>query len=214
MPFDSEYEPKLRQALAVQGVTNKADIEALKAKIAEQQKKLDKLVASGLNTNANSDLIEKQAAKVNQNLEALKAQLGTGGDAETKIELLNTLISYLDVNSKAAFNIAQSEAGQLLAPFGGQAGSSGAVGQCGTPNSLGMVFCPIPRGTFTMGSPNAEAGRGNNEGPEHQVTFKDWRCDFSSSRRCQSMEMMATEVTQAMWSSIMGNNPSNDEAWK
>jgi formylglycine-generating enzyme required for sulfatase activity len=195
MAFDSEYEPKLKQALAVQGVTNKADIDALKAKIAVQQNKLDKLVASGLNTNANSDLIEKQAAKVNQNLEALKAQLGTGGDAETKIELLNTLISYLDVNSKAAFNIAQSEAGQLLAPFGGQAGSSGAVGQCGTPNSLGMVFCPIPRGTFTMGSPQNETDRNNDE-TQHQVTLSK---DF---------EMMATEVTQAMWSSIVGSSPS------
>jgi formylglycine-generating enzyme required for sulfatase activity len=195
MPFDSEYEPKLKAALSIQGVTNRADIDALKAKIAVQQNKLDKLVASGLNSNANSDLIEKQAAKVNQNLEALKAQLGTGGDAETKIALLSALISYLDVNSQEAFNIAQSEAGQLLTPFGGQAGSSGAVGQCGAPNSLGMVFCPIPGGTFTMGSPQNETGRSSLE-TQHQVTLSK---DF---------EMMATEVTQAMWSSIVGSSPS------
>lgn len=218
MQFDSEYEPKLKQTIGDQGVTNKADIDALKARITVQQNKLDKLVAIGLKTNVNSEHIEKQAAKVNQNLEALKAQLGADSDAETKIALLNTLISYLQVNSTARFNIAESEAGQLLAPFWGR---SGAVGQCSTPNSLDMVFCPIPSGTFCMGSPDgvtkcpngldkprpAEVGRRNGE-TQHPVTLSK---DF---------EMMATEVTQAMWKKTcrgqctVGDNPSkfNDPA--
>ncbi len=149
MPFDSEYEPKLKKAIAVQGITNKADIDALKAKIAEQQKKLEKLDASRSNPKANSDLLKKQYDKVNQNLEVLKTQLGPDGDAETKVELLNLLISYLDVNSQVALNIAESEAGQLLAPF------------C-SPNSLGMEFC-------RMGSPKTEGG----SNPQDQVTLKN-----------------------------------------
>src|ERR1044071_2830542 len=31
---------------------------------------------------------------------------------------------------------------------------------------------PIPGGTFTMGSPATEAGRGNDEGPQCQVTIR------------------------------------------
>lgn len=70
----------------------------------------------------------------------------------------------------------------------------------------GSVFrdcsdCPemvvIPKGGFTMGSPSAEAGRSDDEGPLHQVKSK------------RAFAMSKTEVTQAQWAALMGNNPSN-----
>src|SRR5262249_51348096 len=63
-------------------------------------------------------------------------------------------------------------------------------------NGVGMTLKRIPRGTFTMGSPAGEKGRGDNE-HQHEVTFSK---DFFIG---------TTEVTQAQWQKVMGNNPSS-----
>lgn len=63
-------------------------------------------------------------------------------------------------------------------------------------NSLGMTFNLIPAGTFTMGSPEDELGRGSNE-TQHQVTLTN---DYY---------MQTTEVTQGQWKAVMGSNPSS-----
>jgi len=66
-------------------------------------------------------------------------------------------------------------------------------------NSLGQTFIAIAPGTFMMGSPAEEAGR---EGDEtlHEVTLK------------QKFYMMTTEVTQGQWQTLMGTNPSANNA--
>ena len=38
-------------------------------------------------------------------------------------------------------------------------------------NSLGMPFVVVPAGSFTMGTPPGEWGRGRNEGPQREVTI-------------------------------------------
>ncbi len=55
----------------------------------------------------------------------------------------------------------------------------------------GMNFVGIPAGSFVMGSPENELGRGLDEGPQYFVYF-------------DSFEMMTTEVTQAMWEEVTG----------
>ena len=60
-----------------------------------------------------------------------------------------------------------------------------------TVNKFGMEFVTIPGGSFDMGSDD-----GSNMKPVHHVTLK-------------SFKMMATEVTQGQWQTIMGVNPSN-----
>ena len=62
-------------------------------------------------------------------------------------------------------------------------------------NSLGMLFAPIPKGTFLMGSPNTEAERGADEA-QHEVVIT------------QDFHLGANEVTQAQFQKIMGENPS------
>ena len=52
-----------------------------------------------------------------------------------------------------------------------------------------------PPGTFMMGSPKSEVGRGDDE-TQHQVTLT------------RGFWMLETEVTQLMWESVMANNPS------
>jgi formylglycine-generating enzyme required for sulfatase activity len=56
-------------------------------------------------------------------------------------------------------------------------------------------FVRIEPGSFTMGSPGSEEGRDNDEA-QHAVTLTRGFC------------LMATEVTQGQWRSVMGSNPS------
>lgn len=62
-------------------------------------------------------------------------------------------------------------------------------------NSLGQEFKLIPAGTFTMGSPSDEPGRGSDE-IQHRVTLT------------QPFYMQATEVTLKQWEALMGSNTS------
>ena len=58
-----------------------------------------------------------------------------------------------------------------------------------------LEMVAIPGGTFTMGSPENEADRGSDEGPQHEVTVPDFF-------------MGQYEVTQAQYAAVMGNNPA------
>ena len=62
------------------------------------------------------------------------------------------------------------------------------------------AFRWCPSGSFRMGSPQDEAGRNDNE-TLHQV-------------KLSGFWMLETEVTQMMWVSVMGNNPSNFKGMK
>jgi formylglycine-generating enzyme required for sulfatase activity len=60
------------------------------------------------------------------------------------------------------------------------------------PGGVEMIFAYIPAGKFQMGSTNGI----ENEKPVHAV------------RISQGFQMQTTEVTQAQWEAVMGNNPS------
>ena len=63
-----------------------------------------------------------------------------------------------------------------------------------------MEFVLIEPGTFAMGSPATEEGRGSNEGPVHEVTLS------------QPFFLGKYEVTQGQWTAVMGANPSHFSA--
>jgi formylglycine-generating enzyme required for sulfatase activity len=63
-------------------------------------------------------------------------------------------------------------------------------------NGVTLEMAAITGGTFMMGSPENEAGRQNNESPQHQVTVP-------------SFFMGKYPVTQAQYQAIMGTNPSH-----
>ena len=66
-----------------------------------------------------------------------------------------------------------------------------------TINDVEYAFRWCPPGTFMMGSPEGEhPGRGDDE-RQHQVTLS------------HGFWMLETQVTQAMWESVMENNPSH-----
>jgi len=70
----------------------------------------------------------------------------------------------------------------------------GEAGKCmvKTVDGIEYAFRWCPAGTFTMGSPSNEWGRVSDEGPQHKVTLT------------KGFWMLETEVTQAMWESVMG----------
>lgn len=61
---------------------------------------------------------------------------------------------------------------------------------------IAVRFRYIPPGRFLMGSPESEAGRDHDEGPQHEVTWTQgyWLAD--------------SPCTQAVWERVMGGNPS------
>ncbi len=61
----------------------------------------------------------------------------------------------------------------------------------------GMVLLPMAPGTFLMGSPESEAGRYENEGPQHSVTLS------------RAFWVGKYPVTQAEYEKMMGTNPSH-----
>ena len=63
-------------------------------------------------------------------------------------------------------------------------------------NDVEYAFRWCPAGTYQMGSPRDEENRSDNE-TLHRVTLT------------QGFWMLETPVTQMMWVSVMGNNPSN-----
>ena len=64
-------------------------------------------------------------------------------------------------------------------------------------NSLGMKFALIQSGTFLMGSPPDEAGRGSDEGPQHEVTI------------ARPFYLAIYPVTQEQYQRVMRTNPSH-----
>jgi formylglycine-generating enzyme required for sulfatase activity len=63
-------------------------------------------------------------------------------------------------------------------------------------NKIGMKFVLIPAGAFTMGSPDSEKGRQNDE-EQHRVIIT------------KSFYMSETEVTQGQWDRLVTPNPSS-----
>jgi len=63
-------------------------------------------------------------------------------------------------------------------------------------DSVKMEFLWIPRGIFTMGSPDDEDGRWRSEGPVHRVTIR------------KGFWMGKHEVTQEQYWQVTGSNPS------
>jgi formylglycine-generating enzyme required for sulfatase activity len=63
-------------------------------------------------------------------------------------------------------------------------------------NASGMTMVKIPPGDFTMGSPDSEEGREDNEGPTGKVTLT------------RPFYISTTEVTQGQYLEIMGSTPS------
>ncbi|MGN1242561.1 MAG: formylglycine-generating enzyme family protein [Alloprevotella sp.] len=65
-----------------------------------------------------------------------------------------------------------------------------------TVNGVSFKMIAVKGGTFTMGATSEQTGAFSNESPTHSVTLSDYYIG-------------ETEVTQELWTAVMGSNPSN-----
>ena len=65
-----------------------------------------------------------------------------------------------------------------------------------TANGVSFTMIAVKGGTFTMGATSEQTGAASDESPTHGVTLSDYYIG-------------ETEVTQELWSAVMGSNPSN-----
>jgi len=70
-------------------------------------------------------------------------------------------------------------------------------GQAWTVPDLSLEMTHIRAGSFTMGSPSSEEGRFDSESPQTMVKLT------------KGYWLGKTQITQAQWEALMGNNPSN-----
>jgi len=89
------------------------------------------------------------------------------------------------------------EAGRKLQPLPkSKFSSSGKRLTLNLGKGVTMKFTRIPAGKFLMGSPETEKDRSRDEGPQRRVTIS------------KPFYMGVTEVTQAQYQAVMGENPS------
>lgn len=130
-------------------------------------------------------------------MEAFKK--GEGGDeasVQTAITLMEEALAlndepgngYLPTTFKAKLEELQKEPKRTDAPPAGTRKTLEIDG-------IEYAFRYCPAGTFQMGSPESEKDRFTNE-TQHDVTLTN------------GFWTLETEVTQAMWKSVMGSNPS------
>ena len=65
-----------------------------------------------------------------------------------------------------------------------------------TVNGVSFKMIAVKGGTFTMGATSEQTGATSDESPTHSVTLSDYYIG-------------ETEVTQELWSAVMGSNPSH-----
>ena len=101
-----------------------------------------------------------------------------------------------DVNQDGAVDVA--DIATIIDKMAGKENKPGET-QTFTVNGVSFTMIGVEGGTFMMGNDNSDALR--NEKPVHQVTVS-------------SFSIGQTEVTQALWYSVMGTNPSQFKSMK
>jgi len=131
--------------------------------------------------------------------EILASVIGSSGDLQDfqKVEVSEKMKSMVVKHrelAKSAKEKAEREAAEAVERFAGK--QAGQEKSFEIAPGVKMTFCWCPAGNFTMGSPESEEDRGSDE-KQVKVTLT------------KGFWMAKTEVTQAQWSAVMGNNPSN-----
>jgi formylglycine-generating enzyme required for sulfatase activity len=177
----TEYELGLRRyilSLRPGGAPTTPENPGLVKLLEDKISRINARLAQGGLSDAERREFESQLVDLNRQLVVAR---GTRLNAEEQGRF-DFIMQKLNSSDDVTFEEGETNFRLAIAPFGGI--------------SSPMTFVKIPAGTFMMGSPATESGRGSDEGPQHQVTIS------------KGFELQATEVTQGQWVAVMGSNPS------
>ena len=138
---------------------------------------------------------------ISRNAEMIKGDVNN--DGEVNIADINAVIDVIlgggnnasaDVNKDGEINIA--DVNTIINIILGGGAPTPSETETISVNGVAFKMVKVEGGTFTMGAtPEQGSDAGENEYPAHQVTLS-------------SFSIGETEVTQALWQAVMGNNPS------
>lgn len=184
-----DYSPAMQQKLAIyrKGETgNTADL----LKQQEQLQAGIRQIQAFINAYGSANADTAQLSQLQQQLASVNAQLGDSSQLGQIVQEINGLVDNLVDQI-----IGQPKLTKFVYSSDKQGFEFNILRAYIRSPGLSATFARIPRGTFQMGSPAAEAGRFSDE-TVHAVTIAH---DF---------EMEATDVTQLQWFLQMGYNPS------
>ena len=138
---------------------------------------------------------------ISRNAEMIKGDVNN--DGEVNIADINAIIDVIlgggnnasaDVNNDGEINIA--DVNVIIDIILGGCAPTPFETETISVNGVAIKMVKVEGGTITMGAtPEQGSDAGENEYPAHQVTLS-------------SFSIGETEVTQALWQAVMGNNPS------
>lgn len=120
LDYQTEYLPRLKASIGFSSdqPTTLKEVEELQKKLASHKDRLDGYRGLGSKEGVDTKKLDEQILAVETKIAQISAMLGPKGAAATdKIKFLDALLEFLNVNSKAAYNIAEPNAGHLLNPF-------------------------------------------------------------------------------------------------
>jgi formylglycine-generating enzyme required for sulfatase activity len=195
------YEPIEGAATASMSISNESDIQS--------EEELYKILASVLGSSG--DLQDFQKVEVSEKMKTMVAkyrELAKSAKEKAEREAAEAKAKAereaAEAKAKAEREVAEAKAkaerdaseakAKLTAEIG--AGRVGATLGVPLPRKMVIPFAYCPAGSFMMGSPSSENDRRSNEN-QVRVTIT------------KGFWMAKTELTQAQWTAIMSNNPSN-----
>jgi len=177
--------------------------EALREQIATLKETVELLRAQG----SANEALRAQVERMEEALETAEGALAAAEsdevdrpEATTPGSMASEAAEEEENSGRPAMVARPIDPGGLPGGSGGFAAGSGMdgsyAGQVREFGGIEMVWCPP--GTFSMGSPEDEEGRDDDE-RQHEVTLT------------RGYWLAKTECTQGQWESVMGSNPSHFE---
>ncbi|MBF0437356.1 MAG: formylglycine-generating enzyme family protein [Magnetococcales bacterium] len=163
------------------------------------------LVTSGDNAGTLAQLLYQpsdntiKALITTANLKGSNSSTALDSSYRTKVKAIGTALAASagkgSLNSTTVATALSSAKQQAVTTSTDTSNFSPSSGTLTFTNSLGVKFQKILAGSFTMGSPTTESGRGSDE-VQHSVTIS------------KPFYLATTETTQKLWQTIMGTSPS------
>lgn len=184
----ADYEIKIRNAVLEKrpGFKSNGNVPGLKEVQEKLAQMVERLKATGVEA-----LNQKEQAAFSAQIAVLEQVLKL---TEEEKKGIKDITDFLDTSNIVTFNQGLLKYDLAKAPFESSEPLNARIqAKCDQHKVIGVMFCEIPKGTFTMGAPEGEVGSKEIERPSHLATVEDF-------------EILATEVTVSIWAYVCSRN--------